>query len=299
MRPFSADHCRPATSFWRAGRALLFCLLGLGLWLLTAQAQGPYEKAPEATPQVLITVGKTTQSPWLLDVDAAENRVEVRHRDYAALRLEVDVDGPEQDGRYEGIVLRIGDLRYEGKLYGNVVGFLSPDHDAGRTERLSVKALDTHLRVRFEGGSYRKLSPAGSDDPVFFEAAFFIDKQHRLNAVLNGLYYVFPSADGTKVSMQTRSGETQRNYSAETPKGYEYIEQVLRVEVDDPRLGMYRLEGLIERMQLHAHGQQNADVVEIDLDHTYKDRGQAAVLQRFLLMQPLQPTAQPPSLENR
>ncbi len=252
-------------------------------------AQGPYAKAPPVMPQVTLSVGRTAGSPWRLHVDVDANRLSISHDFYPGLGMEIDGDGPEKDGGYEGITLSLDGLRYEGKLYGNRVGFLSPDHDAGRTERVSAQALDEHLRVRFEGGSYRRLSPAGPDEPVHFEAAFHIDKSHHLNVTLNGLYYIFPSAVGTRVMMQTRDGEQTRLYSETTTKGYEYFEQVLRVEVQDPRFGEFRMEGLIERMQLHAHGSTNADVIEIDLDHTYKDRGQKEVLLRLLLVKPLSP----------
>lgn len=255
--------------------------------LLPLAAQGPYAKTPPALPQVTLSVGRTPDSPWHVRVDTEVNRLFVSHNLYPALAMEIDADGPERDGGYEGITLSVDGLRFEGKLYGNTVGFLSPDHDAGRTERVSVQALDEHLRVRFEGGSYRRLSPAGPDEPVYFEAAFFVDKERRLNAVLNGLYYLFPSMAGTLVMMQTRGGESSRAYEETSVKGYEYFEQVLRVEVEDARFGQFRLEGLIERMQLHVHGAANADIIEIDLDHTYKDRGQKEVLLRFLLLKPL------------
>jgi hypothetical protein len=177
----------------------------------------------------------------------------------------------------------------EGRLYKDTVSFLCPDHDAGRTTRVLVEALDLHLRIRFEGGSYRELSPGGPDEPVHLEAVFWVDKSHRLLASLNGLYYLFPAAKGSRVSVQTRSEPATREFGPSTPKGYEYFEQVTRVDVEDPPRGSFRLDGLIQRMQLHAHGSANAGVFEIDMDHSYKDRGQKEVLTRLQFSVPLAP----------
>lgn len=227
----------------------------------------------------------------MVEVDTNRQHVTITHHSYPGLVLEIDADGPEDDDHYEGITLIRDGLRHEGRLYGHTVSFLSPDHDAGRTERLTVQALDHHLRVRFEGGSYRKLSAAGPDAPVPFDVALFFDASHRLNAVLRGLFYVFPNADGARVFVTSRGQEITREFHSGTHKGYEYIEQVVKVEVEDPRYGMFRLEGYIERLQLHAHGSVNSDVFELDLDHSYKDRGQAEALLRFLLATPFGPAS--------
>ncbi len=252
-------------------------------------AQGPYAEPPLAVPPVLITIGTTPGSPWVVQPDVKQQQLRVTHQGYPQLVFEIDADGPEDDGRYEGITLVREGVRYEGRLYGNRVSFLSPDHDAGRTTHLSVKALDKHLIVRFEGGSFRKLSIGGPDSAVTFEATFFFDSQHRLGAVLNGLYYVFPSATNTRVILSSRSEEVSRFVNPQTYKRYEYFEQVTKVDVEDALYGHFQLEGLVERLQLHTHGNKNADVFELDLDHSYKDRGQKEVLLRFLLATPFVP----------
>jgi hypothetical protein len=77
---------------------------------------------------------------------------------------------------------------------------------------------------------------------------------------LNGLYYLFPSSGGSKVTLWSGLDELSRDVPAQTT-GYEYFERVTRVEVEDRRYGRFRLEGLVERLQLHAHG-GNADVFE-------------------------------------
>jgi hypothetical protein len=282
---------RPAERELSRSRAAI-CLFGAALVFGTAakaRGQGPYSVPRAAEPQVEISVGRTAGSPWRLTVDPAEQRVMVRHTRYPGLEMDIDADGPEDDRRYEGItVVREGN-RLEGTLYGNTVPFLSPDHDAGRTRFLRVQALDENLRVRFDGGSYRQLSAVGPDLPVFFEVIFFFDREHRLNGVMNGLYYCFPRASGSRVTVTSRQQEVMREFHPTTKKGYEYFEQIVKVEVKDPVYGDFRLEGLIERLQLESHGGQNAQVFEIDLDHAYKDRGQKEVLLRFQLMAPFTP----------
>ncbi|MCU0227680.1 MAG: hypothetical protein MUF01_08560 [Bryobacterales bacterium] len=242
-------------------------------------------------PPVLITLGTTPGSPWAVQPDVEQQQLLVTHRGYPQLLFEIDADGPEDDGRFEGITIVRDGIRFEGRLYANRVSFLSPDHDAGRTTHVAVKALDKHLVVRFDGGSFRKLNVVGPDSTVMFEAVFFVDSQHRLGAVLNGLYYVFPSATNTTIILTSRREEVSRFVNPQTHKHYEYFEQVTKVDVADALFGNFQLEGLIERLQLHTHGSKHADVFELDLDHSYKDRGQKEVLLRFLLAQPLVPAS--------
>jgi hypothetical protein len=266
-----------------AGRHRAVLLLCAAL----AGGQSPYDRPPESRPAVWLTVGRTAATPWRLEVDAAGHLIRVTHALLPALSFEVDADGPEDDQRYEGVTLLAGEVLFEGRLYGSTVPFFSTDHDAGRVERVRVEALDEQLRVRFEGGSYRNLSPAGPDAPVFFESVFSLDRQGRLTAFLNGLYYLFPSSGGSHVTLLSGFDEVSRDVPAQTT-GYEYFEHVTRVEVEDPRYGHFRLEGLVERLQLHAHG-VNADVFELDMDHAFKDRGQREVPLQFVLERPLAP----------
>ncbi|MCW5963540.1 MAG: hypothetical protein KIT83_05830 [Bryobacterales bacterium] len=283
-----AINTRPELLFSSAGLRFIFAALTL-VGVVAGWAQGPYAEPPIALPDVRITVGRTLQSPWRVALDTEAQSLRVTHAGYPSLAFEIDADGPEDDKHYEGITLVVGETRCEGPLYGNTVSVFSPNHDAGRTERVQVDALDKYLRVRFEGGSYRELSPGGPDLPVYFEASFFVDGSNRLNAVFNGLYYLFPTASGSRVFLTSRGQEVTREFHPDTHKGYEYFEQVVKVEVEDRVYGDFKLEGLVERLQLHAHGAANTELFEIDLDHSFKDRGQKEVLLRFLLAAPLNP----------
>lgn len=285
---------RPEPVFPGSGR---FRIPGASVALLLAAmagfAQGPYAQPPLARPAVSITAGRTAATPWTVELDLEKGSLRATHKDYPKLAFEIDADGPEDDHHYEGITPVFGTERMEGRLYRDTVSFLSPDHDAGRTGRVQLEALDLHLRIRFEGGSYRELNPGGPDEPVFFEAVFWFDKTHRLQVSLNGLYYIFPSATGTRAFVFRRSGQAAREFNAGTPKGYEYFEEVIRVDVEDALHGKFRVDGLIQRMQLHAHGAKNADVFEIDMDHSYKDRGQKEVLTRLQFLEPFETVTAP------
>ena len=288
--PKRPDPAPPGSGrLWRLS-ALLAALLPAGL----CSAQGPYSQPPLARPAVSITAGRTPATPWKVVLDLETGSLHATHKRYPALAFDIDADGPEDDHHYEGITPIINSRRLEGRLYNHTVSFLSPDHDAGRTLRVHVEALDLHLRVRFEGGSYRELNPAGPDESVFFEAVFWFDQSHRLQASLNGLYYLFPSSTDARAFLYMRSGHATRQFNSSTPKGYEYFEEVTRVDVEDPLFGAFRLDGLVQRMQLHAHGSANAGVFEIDMDHSYKDRGQRQVLTRLQFFTPFAPLSPPP-----
>lgn len=253
-----------------------------------ATAQGPYDKQPPAAPAVKITTGVVPASPWTIEVDPAAGKVRARHRRYVRLQLEIDADDHRRDGHYEGITPIAGGKRMEGTLYGSKVSLLSPDHDAGPAERVEVLAMDPVLKVRFEGGSYGRLHPAGGTDPVFLEALLSVNERHQLEARLNGLYYIFPTRRGATVAIETLAGKFERSIHEPAPKSREYFEGVTKVSVRDSQFGAISLEAFVQRMQLDTHPPDSASVIELDMDHTYKDRGQRAVVGLFRLETPLE-----------
>ena len=256
--------------------------------LASAIAQGPYDKQPPVLPAVKITTGVVPSSPWTMEVDPEAGKIRVGHRKYPRLRMEIDADDHRRDGHYEGVTLILGGKRLEGTLFGSKVSLLSPDHDAGPVDRVEVLAMDPSLKVRFENGSYARLQSAGGPDPVFFEAVFSVTPRGQLEARLNGLYYVFPNRRETDVAIETLTARVERKIGAATPKSQEYFEGVTKVAVKDSVFGAFTLETFIQRFQLETHAPANADVFELDLDHTFKDRGQRTVLSVFRLETPLE-----------
>ena len=262
-------------------------LAALLLLILPAFAQGPYDQQPAPRPAVLLTTGTVPDSPWQLEVSPAEARIRVRHRDYPKLALDLDCDGPGRDHHYEGITPVINGKRLEGTLYGSTVSFLSPDHDAGPTERVQVLAMNPMLRVHFEGGRYDRLQLAGGADPVFLDAVFTVNAKHQLEVRLNGIYYIFPSRANTTVGIDWLNGKAERTVTTASPKSMEYFEAATQLTVRDSLYGPFTVKTFIQRLQMELHAPVNGDVFEFDLDHTYKDRGQKAVLGTLCFETPL------------
>lgn len=271
-----------ARSQWSAATlAALIALAG------PTRAQGPYAEKPAPRPAVLMTTGVVPDSPWQIQVSAGDYKIRVRHRDYPKLELEIDADGPTRDRHYEGITPIFDGKRLEGTMFGSQVSFLSPDHDAGPTERVQVLAMQPMLRIRFESGSYERLQVAGDSSHVFLEAVFTVNAKHQLEARLNGIYYILPPRKDTAVTINRLGGTDQRTVNASSPKSMEYFEGVTDIAVQDSVYGPFTLKTFIQRLQLQVHDPANANVFEFDLDHTFKDRGQKAVLSLLRFETPL------------
>lgn len=251
--------------------SLLFLLLAQDH---PAKGKGPYDTPPPTLPQVKMTVSATPSSPWAIEADVKNNKLTILNQQQQGIALDVDCDDHRRDQRYEGITLIVGGKRLEGRFHGSTVSFLSVDHDAGPVFACSAQALDNEVRVRFENGSLRRLSPAAPDEPLFFEAVFRIDKDRKLAAYLNGLYYLFPRLEGSVVKLP---GQPDKKFSKTSKKSIEYFEHVTAFDVIDPMFGTFSFSGLVERLQIQVHEAPNTDLFELDFDHTFKDRGQRAV----------------------
>lgn len=221
-----------------------------------------------------MTVSATPSSPWKIEADVKNNKLLIRHQQLSGIALDVDCDDHRRDQRYEGITLIIGGKRLEGRLHGSIVSLLSVDHDAGPVFACSAQALDNEIRVRFENGSLRRLHPAAPDEPVFFEAVFRIGKDRKLTAYLNGIYYLFPTLDGSVVKL---AGQPEKRFSKSSKNSIEYFEHVTAFDVVDSAFGEFSFSGLVERLQIQVHNAPATNLFELDFDHTYKDRGQRAV----------------------
>jgi len=157
--------------------------------------------------------------------------------------------------------------------------------------------------VRFEGGSYQILDPAGPDEPLFMEAIFRRQDQ-QLVVNLYGLYYLLPSQAGTRLEIaaggeiRTRSVEPGgeagtsrvldgsiviREVRDEESRHLEYFDRVTLVKIDDSRFGRMELETYVERLQVQVNRQPGItmELFELDFDHTFKDRGQRRVMSRL------------------
>lgn len=256
----------------------------MNLAVLLLLAQGPYESLAPAAPSPRLTISSTAASPWSLAADARSGKITARSSAYPGFAVHLDCDDHRRDGHYEGITLEIAGRRLEGRFHGAVVSFLSVDHDAGPVTACAAAALDNELRIRFDNGSLRNLHPAGSDEPVFLEAVFRVDKDRFLTIHLNGLYYLFANLEGTTVQLPVAP---LKSFTRRSAKSLDYFERVTEFEVADPVFGAYRFQGLVERLQIQVHASPDTDLFEFDFDHAFKDRGQSRIPATVKFKKPL------------
>lgn len=282
------------------------CLAALAvLWLAGALA-----RAQPAQPEVEVDTFQSADSPWTLEHDTEAHRILARLDGGAEVALEIDYDGPEDDGHLVGITPIVAGRRLEGAFWDSTAPLIYPqlDPEEHRMERLEVGASGDTLRVRFEGGTYRILDSQGPDEPLFMEA-IFRRMGEQLVVNLYGLYYLLPSQACTRLELtgagkrMTRTvelgGEEEGTRvfdgsavitsirDAES-RHLEYFDRVSRVDIDDSRFGRMELETYVDRLQLQVNRPPGVamELFELDFDHTFKDRGQRRVMSRLSLELP-------------
>lgn len=273
---------------------------GVGLQLVGALAD-----AETAPPAVEVDIFQGTDSAWTLGHEVEAGRVLARLDDGTEVALEIDYDGPEDDGHLVGITPILAGRRLEGAFWGSTAALIYPqlDPEEHQIERLNIHAEGAALWVRFEGGSYRILDPSGPADPLFMEASFH-RKDQRLVVNLYGLYYLLPSLGGTRLELSVAGDRLTRTVDPGDEDGssrvlegsqviatvngaasrhLEYFERVTRVEIDDARFGRMELDTYVERLQIQVSRQPDVpmELFELDFDHTFKDRGQRRVMSRL------------------
>ena len=279
----------------KAGLAALLCL-----WLV-----GGVATAQSAPQRVEVAYSRDPDSVWTLELDPEAHRLVAQLDAGAEVALEIDYDGPTDDDHLVGITPILGGKRLEGEFWGSTAPLVYPqlDPEEHQIERLDVHAEGDVLRVRFEGGTYQILDPAGPEEPLFMEAVFRRQGQ-RLVVNLYGLYYLLPSQAGTRLDL-TAAGElltrtvepggeegaslvldgSQVVVTVSDPESrhLEYFDRVTRVEIDDSRFGQMDLETYVERLQVQVNRQPGVaiELFELDFDHTFKDRGQRRVMSRL------------------
>ena len=68
----------------------------------------------------------------------------------------------------------------------------------------------------------------------------------------------------------------------------EYFDKVTRVEIDDILFGRLELDTFVERLQIQVNRQAGVPIglLELDFDHSFKDRGQRRVMTRLSIELP-------------
>ena len=282
------------------GRSTVCLAVLVGLWLVGARAS-----AQAAPPAVEVDSFQGTDSAWNLEHDVEAQRVLARLDDGTEVVLEIDYGGPEDDRHLVGITPILAGKRFEGAFWGSTAPLLYPqlDPEEHQIERLDIRAEGAALWVRFVGGSYQILDPAGPAEPLFMEA-IFRRQDDRLVVNLYGLYYLLPSLASTRIELVVAGERLTRTVEPGEQEGtslvfdgsqviatvsgaesrhLEYFDHVTRVEIDDSRFGRMILETYVERLQLQVSRQPGVamELFELDFDHTFKDRGQRRVMSRL------------------
>jgi hypothetical protein len=190
--------------------------------------------------------------------------------------VEVDCDDETADGRYFGISPVLDGTRLEVPMYGGPrFPLFTPDFEAGEIRCVRLESDETRLFVRFEVGSYRMLDPSGPDEPVPLEAAFSIEDGH-LVARVSGIYYMMLTKAST--TLRIAHGEEDARTITESSSAFtETFDDVTRIEADDSIYGSLSIEAMIARLQLQLYD-DGSEGFELDLDHSFKDRGQRSVM---------------------
>lgn len=193
------------------------------------------------------------------------------------LVVEIDCDDETLDGRSYGIAPVIDGLRFEIAMYGGpLFPLFTPDLDAGDVVCLGVESDDTRLLVQLRAGSYQALDPAAVDEPVPVDAAFSIEGG-RLVARLSGLYYTMLTRADTDLRIAHGGGEAMLTVTTGSPAFTEYFDDVTSITADDSIYGHLEIEAAIARLQVQLYD-DGSEGFELDLDHTFKERGQASVM---------------------
>jgi hypothetical protein len=265
--------------------------------------------AAQAAPQeVEVDIFQGTDSLWTLEHDPEERRVIARLEGEPEVGLEIDYDGSADDQHLIGVTPILGGERLEGAFWGSVAPLIYPqlDPEEHQTELLTVRGGGGALWVRFEGGTYQILEPEGPDEPLFMEAVFR-RKGDRLEVLLYGLYYLLPSQAGTRIELTTAGGmmtrEVRTSVDGEASlisdgsvvigtvsdgRHLEYFDKVTRVVIDDTLFGRLELDTFVERLQIQVNRQAGVpiELLELDFDHSFKDRGQRRVMSRLSIELP-------------
>jgi hypothetical protein len=230
------------------------CILKATLYL-SLLLVGVVSRAEEPTPEVEVTCSRSAGADWSLEIDRRQRQLLVVLGDGDEVALEIDYDGPADDGRLLGITPILGGHRLEGAFWGSTAPLIYPQLDPEEhwVERLEVHAEADLLRVRFGGGTYQILDSTGPEEPLFTEA-IFRRLGERLVVNLYGLYYLLASQAGTRLDV-TVAGEKVTRFiqpgdeagtslvldgsailgtvKDEASRHLEYFDRVSRVEIDD------------------------------------------------------------------
>lgn len=265
----------------------------LSVFILMLVSAPMFAEEESVGPQLpAISFQKDPASDWEFDIDMEGYAISFHHPDYPSYTFEIDCDGTSDDKHYMGITPVINDVRMESGFFWNTAPFLYPvlDPTQHTIEKISIRSENAQdvenkgdfLKVRFEGGSYRLLRPVGGNEPLFMEAAFYFGEK-GLYIFVNGLYYILPTMNDTTVSFISRGQEIIREVTPESEATLAYFDDVTEIKLDDGAFGKINIMTYINRLQYQVHQNSGTTGFELDLDHSFKDRGQKEIMSKILI----------------
>jgi hypothetical protein len=245
--------------------------------------------AAQAAVSPWISYRVDAESPWVVDVNVASGTVLCTHAEHAADAFEIDYDDAADDGCWGGIMPILDGKPMSGLFMGNEAPLLCPAFVL-YPDSVSIETDGDVLHIRHEGSSFRSLlNPAGGDEPVFMETAVRYGDD-GVHIDLYGLYYILPTVEDTAITMISDGQTIQKQLTADSPAAIEYYPDVTRVEVSDALFGDFYFDTFCMWLQIQVHANDNTGLFEFDFDHTFKDRGQRAVLTKMVIPYPAETT---------
>ncbi|HOO31517.1 MAG TPA: hypothetical protein PLO84_01740 [Thermotogota bacterium] len=266
----------------------------LSVLFLTFISAAAFAEESAAAPQLpAISFQKDATSEWVFDIDMEEYAITFYHPAHPEYVFEIDCDNISDDKHYMGITPIINGVRMESGFFWNTAPFLYPvlDPTEHHIEKISIQSdnaqsdVETkgdYFKVRFEGGSYRLLRPVGGDEPLFMEAAFYFGEK-GLYIFVNGLYYILPTMNNTSITFISRGEEITREVTPESEPILEYFDDVTDIQVNDGVFGKMDIMTYVNRIQFQVHQNSGTTGFELDLDHSFKDRGQKEILSKIFI----------------
>lgn len=212
------------------------------------------------------------QSVWTADYDEGSASVTLTHNTKNVI-LQIDLDNGLDDGKLIGVSPIINDEAYFADDSMANQHLIRQSTDGGAITRVELTLLGEEVRFNTSGGTYGNLVETDYSKTVFMNASFQIF-DGRLHSSLSGLYYILLPVNPTTLIFKT-DGEI-KEYTVEEGQTFTvYQENISQLKAEGAFSNYIYLDTEVRRLQFQAHGDRN--FMELDFDHTYKDRGQESV----------------------
>lgn len=212
------------------------------------------------------------QSVWTAEYNEGSASITLTHNIKNVI-LQIDLDNGLDDGKLIGVSPIINDEAYFADDSMANQHLIRQSTDGGAITRVELTLLGEEVRFNTSGGTYGNLVETDYSKAVFMNASFQIF-DGRLHSSLSGLYYILLPVNPTTLIFKT-DGEI-KEYTVEEGQTFTvYQENISQLKAEGAFSNYIYLDTEVRRLQFQAHGDRN--FMELDFDHTYKDRGQESV----------------------